>query len=84
MKNIKRNNIWYVAGMGTQLGFLIATPIVVCLIIGVAIDKKFNTAPLYILIFLILGSILTVVDVYKLILPFLEKRSLTGKEDKKD
>jgi F0F1-type ATP synthase assembly protein I len=84
MKDIKKNNIWYAVGTGTQLGFLIAMPIVICLIIGVAIDKKFHTTPLYILIFLTLGIILTIADVYKLILPFLEKRSLTNKEDKKD
>lgn len=84
MKDIKKNNIWYAVGMGTQLGFLIAMPIVICLIIGVAIDKKFHTTPLYILIFLALGVILTIADVYKVILPFLEKRSSKNKEDKKD
>ncbi|MDD5568958.1 MAG: AtpZ/AtpI family protein [Candidatus Pacebacteria bacterium] len=74
MKNTK-NNVLYALGLGTQLGLLIALPLVACLFAGIAVDKKLGTSPLYLIVGILLGAILTVADVYKLILPFLEKRS---------
>jgi F0F1-type ATP synthase assembly protein I len=71
----KSINIGYVLAMGSQLGFLIAFPLIVCVIIGVVIDKKLNTFPWFMLIMVLVGLGLTVVDVYKIVIPFLEKRS---------
>jgi len=62
--------------MGSQLGFLIAFPLVICVLIGVMIDKKLNTFPWFLLLMVLVGIGLTVVDVYKVIIPFLEKRSV--------
>jgi F0F1-type ATP synthase assembly protein I len=65
----------YVLAMGGQLGFLIAFPLIVCVIVGVMIDKKLNTFPWFLLIMVLVGIGLTIVDVYKIVIPFLEKRS---------
>jgi len=61
--------------MGGQLGFLIAFPLIVCVVVGVIIDKKLNTFPWLMLTMIVLGIGLTVIDVYKIVIPFLEKRS---------
>ncbi|HNY36191.1 MAG TPA: AtpZ/AtpI family protein [Candidatus Pacearchaeota archaeon] len=72
----KGTNIGYALSMGSQLGFLIAFPLVICVLIGVMIDKKLNTFPWFLLLMVLVGIGLTVVDVYKVIIPFLEKRSV--------
>lgn len=68
-------NMGYVLAMGCELGFLIAFPLVICVIIGVVIDKKLGTFPWFLLAMVLAGVALTVIDVYKVIIPFLEKRS---------
>lgn len=74
----KNTKFGQVLAVGSELGVLIALPMVVCIISGVYLDKRFGTFPWLLLLFVFLGLVLTVVDVYKLVLPFLEKR--TAKE----
>ena len=76
----KNTNIGYVLSMGSQLGFLIAFPLIACVILGVMIDKKMNTFPWFLLLMVFVGIGLTVVDVYKIVIPFLEKRSGNNKK----
>lgn len=71
----KNINMGYVLATGSQLGFLIALPLVICVISGVMIDKRMNTFPWFLLIMVLVGIGLTVVNVYKIVIPFLEKRS---------
>ncbi|MFA5009267.1 MAG: AtpZ/AtpI family protein [Candidatus Paceibacterota bacterium] len=59
--------------LGSELGFLIALPLVGCLIFGVFLDKKLDSFPVFILVSVLFGIILTIVSLYKLIIPFLEK-----------
>ncbi len=74
-------NFGYALSLGAQLGFMIALPLIVCLLLGVFLDKKQNTFPMFLIIFVLLGVALTVIDIYKLVIPFLEKK--VGKEEKK-
>lgn len=76
-------NMGYVLAMGAQLGFLIAFPLIVCVFVGVMIDKKLNTFPWAMIAMIILGIGLTVVDVYKIVIPFLEKRSVKKLDNNK-
>ncbi|MFZ3057607.1 MAG: AtpZ/AtpI family protein [Minisyncoccales bacterium] len=76
----KNTNIGYALSMGSQLGFLIAFPLIVCVLIGVMIDKKMNTFPWFILLMVLVGIGLTIIDVYKIVIPFLEKRSGNNKK----
>jgi len=65
----------YVIAMGSQLGLMIALPLIVCVLIGIMIDRKLSTFPFGLLASVFAGIVLTVVDVYKIVIPFLEKRS---------
>jgi len=60
--------------IGSQLGILIALPMVICIAGGIYLDSVLNSAPLMLLICIFLGMGLTIIDVYKIVLPFLEKK----------
>ncbi|MDD3734909.1 MAG: AtpZ/AtpI family protein [Candidatus Pacebacteria bacterium] len=70
-----KQNVFYTIFLGLELGFLVALPLVVFLVLGVFLDKKFETFPIFLISGIIIGLILTFVDIRYLILPFLEKRS---------
>ncbi len=71
----KNTNIGYVLGMGSGLGFVLALPLAVAIFLGVIIDKKLETFPVALIISILVGIGLTIVNLYKIIIPFLEKRS---------
>lgn len=73
--NSSKNKILYTVSLGLELGFLIALPLVLLLIFGLFLDRKLKTTPLFLIIFVISGFVITFFNVYYLILPFLEKRS---------
>ncbi len=66
--------------LGLELGFMIALPLVGFLLLGLWLDKKFDTMPLFVIVCLLAGFIGVFIEVKQLILPFLEKRS---KKDQK-
>ncbi len=66
-------NLKYVIFLGSELGFLIALPLVVCIFIGLFFDQKSGKFPLFTLVFAFIGIVLTIIDVYKLVLPIIEK-----------
>ena len=76
----KNINMGTVIALGSELGFLIALPLVICILIGVVVDRKLDTFPLWLLVSVFLGIGLTVVNIYKIIIPFLEKRSGDNKK----
>lgn len=39
----------------SQLGFTMITPILICTLVGALLDQKFNKAPLFTIIFILLG-----------------------------
>ena len=61
--------------LGSELGLLIALPMVVCIVSGVYLDQKMGSFPWMLITFIVLGLVLTVVDVYKVVLPFLDSRN---------
>jgi len=65
--------------LGSELGFLIAFPLIICILLGIYLDKKLNTFPWILLGMVLMGIVLTVVNVYKVVIPFLEKRSDNNK-----
>ena len=66
--------------LGSELGFLIAFPLIICILLGIYLDRRFNTFPWILLIMVLAGIGLTVVNVYKVVIPFLEKRSGNNKK----
>jgi F0F1-type ATP synthase assembly protein I len=68
-------NFFYATSMGMALGFLVAIPLVIFLLAGLFIDRKLNTLPLFLIIFILLSFVVVGVEIKNFILPFLEKRS---------
>lgn len=69
------NNLGDVLLLGSGIGFMLATPLVVSILVGVWVDKRLETFPIVIIISVIFGFILTGFEFYKIVVPFLEKRS---------
>ena len=67
--------IFVAMGLGLELGFMIVIPLVGFMLLGLWADKSLHTLPLFTIIGLIVGLVSSVVEVIKVILPFLEKRS---------
>jgi len=61
--------------LGLELGFLMVLPLAVFLLLGVWLDKKFGTMPLFVIVCLLAGLGAVFLEVKRIILPFLEKRS---------
>lgn len=66
--------------LGLELGFLIALPLAGCLLAGLWLDKRFGTLPLFTIVFIIASLFASVLEVVKIILPFLEKRSQKNRQ----
>jgi F0F1-type ATP synthase assembly protein I len=77
MDNSKNNNFnfLYALSMGMGLGFAVAVPLVLFLFLGVYMDRKFNTMPLFLIISILIGLAAAGLEVRNMILPFIEKRS---------
>lgn len=60
--------------LGLELGFLIAIPLVVFTLLGVWMDNNFQTLPLFLIIFILLGLIVTMINVKKIIVPIINKK----------
>ena len=66
--------------LGLELGFAIAVPLVGFLLLGIWIDRKIGTMPLFTIGLLLAGLATVVVEMRYLIMPFLEKRSQKEKK----
>ena len=75
MKDNSRNMLARAMVLGLELGFLMALPLAVFLLLGVWLDKKFGTMPLFVIVCLLAGLGAVFLEVKRIILPFLEKRS---------
>ena len=75
MENNQKKDFLYALGLGMQMGLLVVLPMIAFLLLGIFLDKKFNTAPLFLISLVIFSIIVTIVDVRYLVLPFIEKNS---------
>jgi len=51
----ERNNLWYLLGVGTQFGLMVAVTMAGLLIGGVYLDKMFGVGPLFTILGVMLG-----------------------------
>ncbi|OPJ55267.1 AtpZ/AtpI family protein [Alkalithermobacter paradoxus] len=58
----------------SQIGISMVSPIIVCVLIGNFLDKKMNTQPLFLFIFIVLGVASSFVNLYKIALRDKKKR----------
>jgi F0F1-type ATP synthase assembly protein I len=73
-KNQNKEKLIYTLSLGSQLGFLIALPLVSFLVLGLFLDKKFNRFPFFSILFIIIGIINVFIETYYFLLPFIEKK----------
>lgn len=60
--NSQTLNVWSLA---SELGFLIAIPLVIFILIGVKLDKTFGTTPLFIILGMILAFVLSATSIVR-------------------
>jgi F0F1-type ATP synthase assembly protein I len=70
----KKSNLktFYALSIAWQLGFLIAIPIGGFLFLGVLGDKFFKTQPFLLLLGLLVGIVITIYEVYHLLIPLIK------------
>jgi len=73
------NKLFYALTLGLEMGFLIVLPLVGFLLLGLFLDRKFQTAPIFLISFIVLSFGATFLEIRYLVLPFLEKRSQNNK-----
>lgn len=74
MENKKKPSLVYDISLAFQLGFLVAIPLVGFLVLGVFLDKKFSSSPIFTLLLTIVSLIFVSIEVYYYLLPFLKKK----------
>lgn len=80
MNNNKKENLFYAISLASQLGFMIVVPLVGFLLLGLYIDRKFNTLPIFLIFFVFLSFVLLPFEFRYLLKPFLNKK--VGKNNK--
>ncbi|MDO5737992.1 MAG: AtpZ/AtpI family protein [Eubacteriales bacterium] len=54
---MKKNSGLEYFALITQVGFMMLTPIILCLLLGLWLDKKFETGGIFAIVFLVLGML---------------------------
>ena len=76
---VRKVNTMY---LGLKIGLLIALPLVGFLLLGIGADKKFETFPLFFIIGIVSGFILAIYMVYRIIIPYINKKVNNNKNNK--
>jgi F0F1-type ATP synthase assembly protein I len=73
----KRENfkILYALSFAWQLGFLIAAPLALMIILGLWLDKVLNTGPLLVILGVLAGLVVTAYEVYNMLTPLIHKQN---------
>lgn len=74
MNNNKKENLFYAISLASQLGFMIVVPLIGFLLLGLFLDRRFNTLPIFLIFFVVLSIILIPFEIRYLLLPFLDKK----------
>lgn len=85
MDNKSENQKKFAAAIvvGSEMGIMIAVSLVGFLLVGLWLDKKYDTIPLFTIVFVIASMFSVAMELRYVILPILEKRSQNNK-DKND
>ncbi len=67
--------IFYALSIAWQLGFFIIAPIGGFLFLGIVADNFFQASPLFVLSGLLVGIIVTVYEMYHLLIPLIQDSS---------
>lgn len=61
------SKLLYTTGVALQLGFSIAIPLVVFILLGLWVDKRLGTLPLFVILGVILSLVVTVYEMWQII-----------------
>jgi ATP synthase protein I len=67
-------NRWPIAFRLTGIGFYIAACILIGILVGLWLDNKLGTTPLFILLGVLVGLALALFGVYRMVRPLMDKR----------
>lgn len=83
-KNDKRGNfkIFYSLDLAAKLGFSIAIPLIIFILIGRFLDGYFNTSPIFVLSGLVVGLASSICEIFRSVLPILDNGKNDGEKDK--
>lgn len=66
-----KNNIIF---LGLKIGLVITIPLIGFLLLGILLDKKLDTFPIYLILGIVTGLISAIYMVYKVIIPYINKK----------
>jgi len=75
MATSSHSKFLYAVSLALQLGFLIALPLTGFLLIGIFLDRKLNSSPLFLILSLIFAFVFLFFEVFHFLLPLLKKRN---------
>lgn len=78
----ERDKLFYILGMGTQFGFMVALTLAGLLVLGVYLDRALDTKPMFTILGVVLGLAGTGAEIRYVVLPFLEKKDKLDKQTK--
>jgi len=73
MNKKKNSHFFYVIFLALQLGFIISIPLILFLLIGLFLDKKFNTNPIFTVLCVIFSLFFVFFEIRYYVFPFLKK-----------
>jgi len=73
-KNKDGFKLWYAISFAFQLGFIVVFPIVGFIVLGLWIDRAFNSTPLLLIVGVFVGFAVTVYEVYHFLIPLIESK----------
>lgn len=84
-KNDKRENfkMFYSLDLAARLGFSIAVPMIIFILVGRFLDSYFNTFPIFVLLGLIVGLASSIFEIFRSVLPLLDDGKNDGKKGKR-
>jgi F0F1-type ATP synthase assembly protein I len=74
MKKKDNFKTFYALSLAWQLGFIIAVPIGGFIFLGLWGDKSFGTAPVLLIVGIFTGIIVTIYEVYHLLIPLIKDK----------
>ncbi|MCD6412290.1 AtpZ/AtpI family protein [bacterium] len=69
----EKKQVSYALFLAFQLGFLIVVPLIGFLFLGIFLDKKFNSSPIFLLLSIFLSFIFLFFEIRHFLLPIIRK-----------
>lgn len=75
--------MFYSLDLAARLGFSIAIPLIIFILMGRFLDGFFNTSPIFVLLGLIVGLASSIFEIFRSVLPLLDDGKNDGEKGKR-